>query len=921
MRATRVLSLLLFVFVPIISCALLGIDYGQEFTKSVLVSPGVPFEIVLTRDSKRKDTSGLALKQLPNKEIERIYGSATASYCARLPNACLLHLKSLLGKSIDDNNEITNYLSMHKGVSLVPSKNGRHTIAFDLAKMGVFSIEEAVGMSISEIKERAQHHLQIANSGAGYSTIHDVVITVPSFFTQAQRAAIRDAAEIANLKLVGLVDDGTAVAVNYVSSRQFDNAKHYHIIYDMGAGSTKATLFSVTANQTTGASNVEIEGVGFDDNLGGHHLTKTVMDILKEKFLKQYPKVKASAFENNERAMARLWQSAEKAKIVLSANNDARVTIENLFNDIDFKTVVSRDEFENVNQDLIIRMLNPVLDIFKRPLNKELTIDVNAIESVILTGGATRTPFVQQHLNSLIGGSTSIAKNVNADEAAVLGATLRGVLLSKMFKAKDISVIERSLYDYQISINNSDTFIDLFPRGSILGETTTLELTDLFNTTHDFSINLYENAELYVTQEFKNIEKAISVLDLNETQCAGGVKYFVTFKISESKFFSLEKLQAKCIAGEKSLFEKIIGSDKEDKEDDEIILDTKTEDDAKNKKKKISTILYGKNTYAKARPMSSVTKQSSIEKLRELSKKDAVRKQQDETRNLLEGALYDLRSYVQDDSDVLKNAPQDLIDDASDLASEYLEWLDYESDNASTDLLKQKLQDVKIAKAKIQTYLEYLNLPLDKSEFNKLHKEGLQTMHDLQDIMLTMAEDASSLQQNFSNVGLNWEEENKKIKLKLKPIDDSEVQHTFMQLNENLDKLVTMSVVDTKDKIQEDKSSEYDREELFELHEEINELIKKLQGFKDLLSKAHKQRTSALKKVLNKKIAKMIKSAKESAENEQKEQQKGKEKHKHKEQQEQTSEEIDDEFYDVTDDKRSGGSEESSESDVDHDEL
>lgn len=833
MRGMKVLYLVM-AMLSVVGAAIVGVDYGEEFTKAVLVAPGVPFEILLTSDSKRKDVSGVGFKKTISGDIERIYGSAALPHCIKAPKSCILHLKELLGRSLGGS-ETLDYLSIHNGVSLIASKNERKTVAVDVGDLGVYPVEEALAMSLGDIKQRAQSHLKSAMS-SGYA-INDVVITVPPFFDQAQRRALIDGAEVAGFNVIGLVDDGTAVAVNYASSRQFTNDKQYHIVYDMGEASTKATLFSVSSNLTTSGLIIEIEGIGYDTKLSGKTLTKSVFDLLSEKFLAQHTKIRSKDFNNSPRSMAKLWQAAEKAKTILSANNEASVSIESIYEDIDFRSAITREEFQEFNSDLMSKITKPILDIFESPLNSNLSITLEDVNSVILTGGSTRVPFVQKHLTILVG-EDKIAKNVNADESAVLGATLRGVLLSSMFKAKDISVVDRSLNLYDAVIGSKS--VPVFPRGSRLGESVTIELEGLTGT--DFIVGLKENGELFKTHTFSDVKKSLSSLGESDT-----IKYLATFTLSDSRMFSLDKVIVK---SEVEPIESVV--------DDEELSSSATATPVKAPKSKTIT-LSSKPGYPKQQPMSAYNKQSSISKLKELSAKDSARKRLDKLRNELESALYRLRSYLEDVAETGESAA--LVEEANELVTDHLEWLDYDSDTATSAVMKEKLQDVQVLHLKLMAYAEFLNKPLDGNEFTSLHKKALEAMHSIQDVMLTMAEDASSMKTNYTAIGLDWEAENAKIKISNLPLlEDRDIQDVFMSLNGDIETLIEKKLLQN-DESTEDNTGEYSKEELFDIHQTIIEKINKLDEYKSLLEKAHTQRIGALRKVYRKNFMKKLREA------------------------------------------------------------
>lgn len=822
--------------------AILGIDFGQDFTKSALIAPGVPFEIVLSADSKRKEPSGLAFKQLGKDEVERLYGSATASHCTRFPSTCLLNLKPLLGKSVDDP-EVQHYINSHPGVKIVPSKNNRATIAFDV-NGHQYPIEEVIAMSFQNIVSRASTTLKEKVPG-GYSQVNDVVITVPSYFTQSQRNALKDSAELAGLKVIGLVDDGLAIAINYATNREIANDKEYHIIYDMGAGSTTATLVSFTKNSTEPLA-IEVEGYAHDDSLGGSLFTNAVAELIKNKFLESHPEIRTDKFSSNDRSLAKIFQAAEKAKLVLSANNDASVSIESLYDDIDLRTKITREEFEEHVSDISSRITKPIIDVLQAKLVDDAPVELKDINSVIYAGGSTRVPFVQKHLLSLIG-EDLVSKTINADESAVVGATLRGVQISKMFKTKEMNVSEASVYNYEISVGDDAQEI-VFSKGSSYNQIKEVELSNLFNKSEDFSINLYEDSKLYGHYDSLNVASMVEKLDFNSSECSSGFKIYGKFKLSESRIFTLESVQARCEGpssneeeeekkGETKggLFDKLKGktTGKDDKETEQKVL------------KKISTLKVSiptKLKYSSSRPLGTATKQELRTHLQALNAKDYQRKQRFEKLNELEAVLYKVRSYLEED-DVVEKGPKAIVDEASSKVSEFLEWLDYDSDGATTKEIKNKTSEIRSYYTKISDYLQQLAIPLDSEAFEALHKEGVTALNSVQDFMLTMGETAAGLLRNFTDAGLDFDKESRKLKLKTPSFSEADIEKASKELISTFEKV--KEVYENPEEL-----SEYTREELFELRNQALEKIEKVGLIKKNLESVHSQRLKELNSVL-----------------------------------------------------------------------
>lgn len=192
-----------------------------------------------------------------------------------------------------------------------------------------WTIEELIAMQLGYIRELAE--------GAAGERITDVVVTVPPFYSQHEREAVVSAIEIAGMRAVGLIHDGTAAAVNYAMTRTFppaNEAPEYHIIYDAGASSIRATVVSFNSlptngngkkngkNQSNGAA-ITVKGVGYDRATGGVELDRRLRDILADDFVKRYKK----DLRADKRGMAKLWKEAGRVKAILSANADAMASV------------------------------------------------------------------------------------------------------------------------------------------------------------------------------------------------------------------------------------------------------------------------------------------------------------------------------------------------------------------------------------------------------------------------------------------------------------------------------------------------------------------------------------------------------------------------------------------------------------------
>uniref|UniRef100_A0A8C8IYK7 Hypoxia up-regulated protein 1 n=1 Tax=Oncorhynchus tshawytscha TaxID=74940 RepID=A0A8C8IYK7_ONCTS len=410
------------------SVAVMSVDLGSEWMKVAIVKPGVPMEIALNKESRRKTPIAVCLK-----ENERLFGDGALGVSVKNPKFVYRYLQSLLGKK-HDNPQVAFYQKRFSEHQLV--KDASRVLSDFLS---LYSPEELLGMVLNYSRGLAQDFAE--------QPIKDAVITVPAFFNQAERRAVLQAAQMAGVKVLQLINDNTAVALNYGVFRRKDinSTAQNMMFYDMGSGSTTATIVTYQTVKTKDSGTqpqLQIRGVGFDRSLGGFEMDLRLRDHLAKLFNEQ-KKTKKDVRENH-RAMAKLLKEAQRLKTVLSANAEFMAQVEGLLDEMDFKAKVTRVEFEALCADLFERVPGPVQEALS---SAEMSLD--EIEQVILVGGSTRVPKVQEVLLKSVG-KEELGKNINADEAAAMGAVYQAAALSKAFKVKPFLVREAAVFPIQV---------------------------------------------------------------------------------------------------------------------------------------------------------------------------------------------------------------------------------------------------------------------------------------------------------------------------------------------------------------------------------------------------------------------------------------------------------------------------------------
>lgn len=416
--------------------AVMSVDLGSQFMKIAIVKPGVPMEIALNTESRRKTPVAVSLR-----DNERLFSDGALTTSVKYPKSSYIYIQNVLGKKFN-NPMVEQYKQRFPWYDLEEDKE-TGTVLYRHDSETTFTPEEILGMILN-------HSRNIAEKFADHP-MKDVVLTVPSFFNQAERRSVLRAAKLVGLNVLQLMNENTAVALHYGVFRRasFNNTERFIMFYDMGATSTVATIvgYSTVKTKDRGitetAPQVVVKGVGFDRTLGGHAMEMLMRDHLIKLFKEQH-KTQGDVTQS-PRAMAKFLKEAARVKQVLSANTEIYAQIEGAFEEKDFRAKVTREEFEEMCSGLLKRVSGPVEQALKSS-----AISLDEIESVILVGGGTRVPKVQELLLKAVKKS-ELGKNVNTDEAAALGAVYQAANLGKGFKVKKFLVKEANIYPVQVS--------------------------------------------------------------------------------------------------------------------------------------------------------------------------------------------------------------------------------------------------------------------------------------------------------------------------------------------------------------------------------------------------------------------------------------------------------------------------------------
>uniref|UniRef100_A0A8C2FQ60 Hypoxia up-regulated protein 1 n=1 Tax=Cyprinus carpio TaxID=7962 RepID=A0A8C2FQ60_CYPCA len=677
---------LIVAFLPSQTVAVMSVDLGSEWIKIALVKPGVPMEIVLNKESRRKTPVAVSLK-----ENERLFGDSALGVAVKNPKVVYRFLQSILGKPAD-NPQVAQY-QKHFPEHQLQRDEKRGTVFFKFSEELQYTPEELLGMILNYSRGLAQDFAE--------QPIKDAVITVPAYFNQAERRAVLQAAHIAGLKVLQLINDNTAVALNYGVFRRKDiNSTAQNIMfYDMGSGSTTATIVmyqTVKTKESGTQPQLQIRGVGFDRTLGGFEMELRLRDHLAKLFNEQ--KKSKKDVRENLRAMAKLLKEAQRLKTVLSANAEHTAQIEGLMDDIDFKAKVTRSEFEALCEDLFDRVPGPVKEALAAA---EMNMD--EIEQVILVGGSTRVPKVQDVLLKAVG-KEELSKNINADEAAAMGAVYQAAALSKAFKVKPFLVRDAAVFPIQVEFSRETEEEDgvktvkhnkriLFQRMAPYPQRKVITFnryTDdfvFYINYGDLSFLSEQDLKVFGSQNLTTVKLSGVGSSFKKHSDAESKGIKAHFNMDESGVLILDRVSTGFYieSGETEAEKPEEKSDAEKTEE--------TEADKKSKPLKKSKISEDITVELEVNDVLDPSTED-MEVLQDLTNRDLEKQEREKTLNSLEAFIFETQDKMYQ-NEYLAVVTEEEKEQITGKLSEASNWMDEEGYTAGTKELKEKLSELK----------------------------------------------------------------------------------------------------------------------------------------------------------------------------------------------------------------------------------
>jgi molecular chaperone DnaK len=384
---------------------IIGIDLGTTNSCVAVMEGSEP--VVIANDEGRRTTPSVVAFL---KNGERKVGDPAKRQAITNPHNTIMSVKRFMGRRHD---EVTEEIS-HWSYKVVKGDN--NTVRIDIDGR-LYTPQEISAMILQKMKKTAEDYLG--------QEVTEAVITVPAYFNDAQRQATKEAGEIAGLNVRRIVNEPTAAALAYGLDK---GGKDHHIaVFDLGGGTFDISVLEL------GDGVFEVKSTNGDTHLGGDDFDKVIMDWLADEFKKD----EAVDLRKDPMALQRLKDAAEKAKIELSSSSETEVNLPYItaVDGVPKHLVkkLSRAKFEQLADSLFERCLKPC-----EAALRDAGYDASKIDEVILVGGSTRIPKVQEIVEKFFGKKPH--KGVNPDEVVAVGAAIQGAVLTG--EVKDVLLLD-----------------------------------------------------------------------------------------------------------------------------------------------------------------------------------------------------------------------------------------------------------------------------------------------------------------------------------------------------------------------------------------------------------------------------------------------------------------------------------------------
>ncbi len=389
----------------------IGIDLGTTYS-CVGIWQNDRVEIISNDQGNRTTPSYVSFN-----DKERLIGDSAKNQASMNPKNTLYDAKRLIGRKFNDE-VVQNDMKTWPFKVVERDEKPLFEVSY-MDEEKTFHPEEISSMILIRMKEIAESYLG--------KEVKDAVVTVPAYFNDSQRQATKDAGNIAGLNILRIINEPTAAAMAYGLNTNTTQERNV-LIYDFGGGTFDVSLLNIDDGV------FEVLATSGDCHLGGEDIDNRLV----KHFINEFKRKHKKDLSGNARSVKRLKVACERLKRTLSSATQGQLELESLFEGIDFYSNMSRARFEEINGDLFRNTLNPVEKVLRDSKKAK-----SEIHDIVLVGGTTRIPKIQQLLSDFFNGK-ELCKSINPDEAVAYGAAVQASILSGVESeaTKDILLLD-----------------------------------------------------------------------------------------------------------------------------------------------------------------------------------------------------------------------------------------------------------------------------------------------------------------------------------------------------------------------------------------------------------------------------------------------------------------------------------------------
>ncbi|CAN6284731.1 unnamed protein product [Urochloa humidicola] len=449
-----------------------GIDLGTTYSV-VAVWRGNRGEVIANDQGNRLTPSSVAFTS-----AERFVGDATVNQGALNPTNTIFEVKRLIGRRFSDE-------SVQEDIKLWPFKvvAGRENrpmieVQYKGTKQQ-FSAEEISSMVLAKMKESAEVYLG--------TTVKNAVVTVPVYFNNSQRQATIDAGAIAGLNIMRIINEPTAAAVAYGLDRMAIGSEGRTVlVFDLGGGTMDVSLLKIDPGMDIEMALFEVKAIAGDTHLGGVDFDNGMVKYSLREFIKKHGKVD---IRSNQKALRRLRTACERAKRMLSSTAQTTIEVDSLHDGIDFCIPITRSRFEELNKHLFSKCTMALEKCFR-----DAKMDKSSVHDVVLVGGSTRIPKVQNMIHEFFDGK-ELFRSINPDEAVAYGAAIQACILTGgtvSGAVGDMVLLDVTPLSLGIETGFDRTMSVVIPRNTAIPTKQTRTFTTLYDNQISVHFKVYE---------------------------------------------------------------------------------------------------------------------------------------------------------------------------------------------------------------------------------------------------------------------------------------------------------------------------------------------------------------------------------------------------------------------------------------------